>query len=271
MPAGKTSSLALVTGASSGIGKAFARELAARGADIIAVARDEKRLGELATELRDKHGRQVEVLRADLRDSAQLAVVEGRLRADAGIDLLVNNAGYGVTGAFAEQPVGDSQGQIDLNVTALTRLARAALASMRPGGRGGVINVASGAAFMPTPSLAVYAATKAYVLNLSQALHEEVRGDGLTVTVVCPGFTRTEFQARAHYDASAFPDMAWQTPEQVVRETLDAFTRRKPLCVPGVPNRLMAGLLHLVPRSALAPLVTKMSPRQTPPPAPRGS
>lgn len=257
--------LALVTGASSGIGKVFARELAARGADLVIVARDEKRLGELAGELRDRHGREVEILRADLRERAELAAVETRLRAEPGIDLLVNNAGYGVAGTFADQPLEDSQGQIDLNVTALTRLTRAALAQMRPTGRGGVINVASGAAFLPTPSLAVYAATKAYVVNLSQALHEEVRGDGLTVTVVCPGLTRTEFQARAHYDASRFPELAWQTPEQVVRETLDAFTRAKPLCIPGMQNRLVSGLLHLVPRSAMGPLVARLMPRQSRP------
>ena len=258
----RIASLALVTGASSGIGRAFARKLAAHGSDLILVARDHARLDELAGDLRSAHGRRVEILRADLTLASELAEVEKRLREDGRIDLLVNNAGYGVTGGFANLPLEDSQGQIDLNITALTRLAHAALTAMRPVRRGGIINIASAAGMIPSPDLAVYAATKAYVSHFSQALHSEVSGDGVTVTVVCPGFTRTEFQRRAEYDTHGIPEMAWQTAEQVVSESLDAYTHRRAPCIPGTTNRAMAGLLKLVPRSRLASVVARFSPEQ---------
>lgn len=250
---------ALVTGASSGIGKAFAELLAQAGTDLVLVARNVERLGEIADSLRTKHGRQVEVVVADLEDRDQLSGVEQRLREDAEIDLLVNNAGYGHTGAFGEERVDKAQGQIDCNVTALTRLAHAGLQNMLRHRRGGILNVASGAAFLPTPSLAVYAATKAYVVSLSQALHEEAKCDGVTVTVLCPGLTRTEFQTRAKYDASKMPAFAWQTPEQVAQEALAALAAGKVICVPGIQNRVTLGLVSLIPRSAVAGLVGRVS------------
>src|SRR5215203_1505341 len=146
-----TPALAMVTGASSGIGKSFAEALAARGTDLVLVARNKSRLDEVAEDLRRKHGRDVSVLAADLEKPDELAQVEKRLHDDARIDLLVNNAGYGVTGSFAELPIDQSMGQVGCNVVALTRLAHAALSTMKPSRRGGVINIASGAAFMPTP------------------------------------------------------------------------------------------------------------------------
>src|SRR5690242_4262241 len=135
-----TSALAMVTGASSGIGKCFAQALAARGTDLILVARNKNRLDELAAELRSKHGRDVTVLPADLEKPDELALVEKRLHDDARIDLLINNAGYGVTGNFADLPLEQSQGQIECNIIALTRLSHAALTTMRSSRRGGIIN-----------------------------------------------------------------------------------------------------------------------------------
>ncbi len=250
---------ALVTGASSGIGKAFAELLAAAGTDLVVVARNRQRLTDLAIALRTSFKREVEVIEADLEDRGQLARVEARLRERGDIDLLVNNAGYGHTGPFGELAPERSQGQIDCNVTALTRLAHAALQNMISARRGAILNVASGAAFLPTPGLAVYAATKAYVLSFTQALHEEVRGDGIKVSVVCPGFTRTEFQQRAKYDTRSIPNMAWQTPEQVAREALTALRAGKVICVPGIQNKLTMGLVSLIPRSAIAGLVGRVS------------
>jgi len=249
---------ALVTGASSGIGKAFAERLAAAGSDLVIVARNRERLDELAFRLHETHGRDVEVIEADLENRDQLAGVEARLRDRDDIDVLINNAGFGHTGAFADLPVERLQAQIDCNVTALTRLAQAALQSMRAYGRGGILNVASGAAFLPTPNLAVYAATKAYVVSLTESLHEEAKRFGVAVSVVCPGFTRTEFQQRAHYDTRQIPNFAWQTPEAVVDEALAALRARKMICIPGLQNRVTMTLLNFVPRSTLASFVSRV-------------
>ncbi len=249
-----TPALALVTGASSGIGKSFAEALAARGTDLILVARNQGRLEELAEELRRRHGRDVLVLPADLEDPEDLRRVEQHLHEDARIDLLVNNAGYGVTGQFADLPFDRSRGQIDCNIVALTRLTHAALSTMKPSRRGGIINIASGAAFLPTPQISVYCATKAYVVNFSLALNEELRPHGVSCLVVCPGFTRTEFQTRANYDTSAMPSFVWQTADDVVRESLDAYDRGDAMLVTGLQNRLTMLVTNLIPKPWLASL-----------------
>ena len=253
-----TPALAMVTGASSGIGKSFAEALATRGSDLVLVARNRARLDELAAELRQRHGRDVSVLVADLEKPDELGQVEKRLHEDARIDLLVNNAGYGITGNFADVSVAQSQGQIDCNVVALTRLAHAALTTMKPSRRGGIINVASGAAFLPTPQISVYCATKAYVVNFSLALHEETRAHGVHCMVVCPGFTRTEFQSRANYDTSAMPSFVWQTADDVVKETLAAYDRGETLLVPGFQNRMTMLMTNLIPRTMLASLAGRL-------------
>lgn len=254
-----TPTLALVTGASSGIGKCFAEALAARGTDLVLVARSHSRLEELAERLRREHGREVEVLVADLEDPDQLALVEAKLHSDARIDLLVNNAGYGLTGAFAELPLDRSEGQIRCNVTALTRLAHAALSTMKPSRRGGIVNVASGAAFLPTPSLAIYCATKAYVVNFSLALNEETKPYGVQVLAVCPGFTRTEFQARADYDTSALPSFVWQSAEDCVNEALAAYDAKQGLVVTGLQNRLTMALTGFLPKTLLVSLAGRFA------------
>jgi short-subunit dehydrogenase len=238
---------ALVTGASSGIGLAFARALAAKGHDIVAVARDKARLEALAAELPTA----VEVLAADLCDASQLRAVEERLADGAPVELLVNNAGFGANSAFVEHDPDAMEAEIRLNVLALTRLARAVLPRMLAAGAGGIVNVSSTAGFQPGPGFAVYAATKAYVTNLSEALHEEARGRGVRVLALCPGFTRTEFQARNKFDASRVPDAAWSTPEQVVDEALRALARGHALCIPGLPNKAVAGLSHVLPRAVV--------------------
>lgn len=259
MAQGVTPTLAMVTGASSGIGKSFAEALAARGTDLVLVARNRERLEELAATLRNRHGRNVDVLAADLEKPDELAQVEKRLHEDARIDLLVNNAGYGVTGDFATLPLEQSLGQIGCNVVALTRLSHAALSTMKPSRRGGIINIASGAAFLPTPFLSVYAATKAYVVNFSLALSEETKRSGVRVTVVCPGFTRTEFQDRANYDTSSMPGFVWQSAEDVVTESLAAYAGGQALCVPGIQNRLTMTLTSLVPKALLVSLVGRFT------------
>jgi short-subunit dehydrogenase len=240
--------LALVTGASSGIGEAFARSLAARGHDLVVVARSAGALEALAASL----AVDVEVLAADLADDEALALVEARLRSDdRPVDLLVNNAGFGTTGKFAELPIEEEDREIRLNVLALTRLTGAAVPGMVARGRGGVLNVASIAAFQPTPGTATYGGTKAYVLSFTQALREELRGTGVKALVLCPGFTKTEFQTTANYEVKGLAARFWQTAEEVVDVALAALERDAGLCVPGWQNKVAAGATHLTPRRLL--------------------
>lgn len=232
---------ALVTGASAGLGEEFARQLARRGTDLVIVARRAERLHSLATALQDEHSVKVEVLAADLTDPSQLETVENRLsQVESPVDLLVNNAGFGGYGRFDAIDLDRHAHMLDLNVTALTRLSRVLLPELVRRARGGLINVASTAAFQPDPYGAVYGATKAYVLSFSQALHEEVKKDGVRVTVVAPGFTETEFQQVADVHAEGMPALARMGPGPVVRAALDGFAKGRAVVVPGAVNKVMA-------------------------------
>jgi short-subunit dehydrogenase len=182
---------ALVTGASSGIGEVLARKLAAEGTTLVVVARDRERLDALADELSAGHGIEVEVLPADLAEKAQLAAVEERLRSnESPVDLLVNNAGFGTYGPFVEQDPDTEEREVEVNCNALVRLCHAAAPVMVDRGRGTIVNVSSLASRAASPRNAVYAATKAFVSHFSDALHEELRGTGVGVTVVEPGYTQ---------------------------------------------------------------------------------
>jgi uncharacterized protein len=252
----------LVTGASSGIGMAFARRLAARGDDLVIVARSEGRLKELADEIQSGLRRGVEVIPADLTLTDDLAAVERRLQDEARpIDLLVNNAGFGTAGMFVELPVGKEDEEIRLNVLALMRLTHAALGPMVTRGHGGVINISSIGGFQPGVRNATYSATKAFVTSFSEALHEELRGTGVNLLVLCPGFTRTEFQQRGGFDTEQIPKSAWQTPEAVVDAALSAHANGKALCVPGLNNKALASMIHLAPRGLVRRVSAKVSER----------
>jgi uncharacterized protein len=240
--------VALVTGATSGIGAEFARALAARGNDLVIVARDGARLDERAELLEKEHGAAVEVLAADLTKATGLKVVEARLESqDPPIDLLINNAGFGTFGKLWELRREIEEREIRLNVVAVTRLCHAVLPGLVERGRGGIINVSSVAAYQPTPANATYGATKAFVNSLTHALHEEVRGTGVKVMVLCPGYTRTEFQERAGLDSSKVPNGLWQTPGQVVDAALRAFERGRSTCVPGPLNKAGAAFSSALP------------------------
>jgi short-subunit dehydrogenase len=238
---------ALVTGASAGIGEAFARALAQRRHDLVLVARRRDRLETLAKELAERHGVAAAVEVADLADDADLARLAEAVAADPP-DLLVNNAGFGTVGRFAELEPERELEEIRLNVIALERLTRAALPGMLGRGRGGIVNVSSLAGEGAGPFTATYAATKAYVTRFSEALHEEVRGSGVTVQALLPGFTRTEFQEVAGVDRSLVPRFAWLAPEQVVEASLAALQRGDAVCIPGAGYRLLGGLTALAPR-----------------------
>ena len=245
---------ALVTGASSGIGLVFARRLAAQGHDLVIVARSVDKLEALAESLPVK----VEVIGADLSDDADIAPVEARLRSMARpIDLLVNNAGFGTTGKFAELPIEGELEEIRLNVLALTRLTGAAVPGMVARGSGGILNVASIAAFQPTPGTATYGGTKAYVLSFTQALREELRGTGVKAMALCPGFTRTDFQERANFELKGIAARFSQTADEVVESALRALAKDAAICVPGWQNKLAAGATHLAPRR-IVPRVARL-------------
>jgi short-subunit dehydrogenase len=238
---------ALVTGASSGIGSEVASQLAAEGVDLVVVSRDVDRLGRLADELDARWGVDVEVLPADLSSPVSRAAVEKRLgRPDSPIDLLVNNAGFGTSGAFSELPVAREEQQVQLNVLAVVRLCSAALPGMRARGGGTILNIASVAGLYPSPGTATYAATKAFVCSFSDALHEELRGTPVSVTASLPGLTRTEFHQRSNSTTSA-PERAWLSAELVARQSLDAAAAGKARVVPGALYKAMNGVVAPVP------------------------
>lgn len=254
--------VALVTGASSGIGAQFARSLAARGDDLVVVARDAARLDGLAEQLEREHGVDVEVLSADLTSKKGRAVVEARLEsAEPAVDLLVNNAGMGTYGRFAELSREGEEREIRLNVLALVQLSHAALAGMIERGRGGIINVSSLAGHQPTPLNATYGGTKAFVTSFSQALHEELRGTGVKVMVLCPGFTRTEFQERAGFESGSVPSFMWQTPEAVVAAALRAYDQGRAMCIPGALNQAGAAFSSALPAGITRRIAGAVVPR----------
>jgi short-subunit dehydrogenase len=260
---------ALVTGASSGIGEAFARRLAREGWALRLVARRRNRLEALAAELRARHRTPADVLAVDLTDAAGLRVVERALGRDPRLELLVNDAGMGDFGRFVARDRDREEAEIRLNVLAVVRLTHAALPGMIARGRGAVINVSSLAAFQPTAYMASYGATKAFLNSFTGALHEELRGTGVAVQALCPGFTHTEIFAHAGADPSALPSFLWMEPEEVVATSLAALARGDVICVPGLGNRALSTLSQLLPaevRRWLAALVTGRV--QEAPPAP---
>jgi hypothetical protein len=244
---------ALVTGASAGIGEALSRMLAARGVGrLVLVARRVERLDGLAAELSAAHGTEVEVLAADLADRDDLLRIEARLAdGDQPVDLLVNNAGLGTSGHLVGLPPDGEEHEIKVNVIAPVRLTQAALPGLIERGHGAVLNVSSMASYQPSPGSATYAATKAFLTSFSEAIHEEVRGTGVTVTAVLPGFTRTEFQDVSGPDVGATaPGWAWMSAESVAEAALAATVTGKALCIPGLGYQLIAGATTPLPRTA---------------------
>ena len=239
----------LITGASAGLGERFARTLAAQKRDLILTARRADRMEALAGELRAAHGVAVAVFAADLAEpTAHEALLAEIDRAGLAIDTLVNNAGFGARGAFAEMDMASQLGQIDVNCRALVALSHAVLPAMIARGDGAILNVASVAAFQPGPWMAVYYATKAFVLSFSEALHEEVKDKGVRVSALCPGPTRTEFADVAGMgDSELFKRFA-SDPDAVVSDGLAALASNQAVKVSGAVNSLMASSIRLTPR-----------------------
>lgn len=237
----------LVTGASSGIGRVFARRFAARGHDVVLVARREQRLKELAAELKHDHSVGADVLVADLSSDAGRDAVAARLRDSGGPWVLVNNAGFGTTGPFAKAKPERETDEINVNVMAVVQLALAALPGCLAARAGGILNVASLAGFQPLPYMATYGATKAFVLHFSEALAVECQGRGVRVTAFCPGPVRTEFGQVA----GASTQLDWLFPtsaETCVDGAMKAFDRNRTIYIPGPASAVIAAGGQLVPR-----------------------
>jgi len=232
-----TSSLgtAIVTGASSGIGKVYAERLAKRGYDLLLVARSKDRLDALASELASATGRHVEVLPADLEKPADVARIVQRLASDPAISLLVNNAGSGTEGPVLNAEAAKTDAMVQLNVVALTQLSLAAVNAFAKNGRGTLINIASVVALMPEQLLGAYSATKAYVLNLTQSLQNEFKDSPLRIQAVLPGLTRTEFFDRAGLDVSGYPAEMMMAVDELVDSALAGLDLGELITIPSLP------------------------------------
>jgi uncharacterized protein len=227
---------ALITGASSGIGAIYADRLAKRGFDLVLVARNEKRLGELSAQLAAKYKRKVDIVSADLTTTGDLERIENRLRTDNSITALVNNAGFGATAGLVDSKVDAMEEMIFLNVTALTRLTLAALPGLLKRGQGLIINISSIAAVAPEILNGVYSGSKAYVLSLTQSLNHEVGGKGIQVQAVLPGATATEFWDRAGMPIQHLPG-EWVMPaEEMVDAALTGLDQGELVTIPSLPD-----------------------------------
>jgi short-subunit dehydrogenase len=251
----------LITGASGGIGEEFARLFASKGYDLVLASRNEAKLRVLAASLAAAHSIRAEILAVDLSVPASAQALESFLAAQ-GIEthILVNNAGFGTFGAFADNDLAAELAQIQLNVTTLTHLTKLILPGMLRRGRGKILNVASTAAFQPGPFMAVYYATKAYVLSFSEALSNELQGSGVTVTCLCPGGTRTGFMARAKMGNPEIVSRSSVMMEAAVvaRRGFDGLMKGKRLVIPGFLNKLLAHSTRLGSRGLNAKVVRRI-------------
>lgn len=244
--------LALVTGATAGIGREFAEQLAGRGYDLLLVARDRQRLATTAEALAATHGVKAEAFPADLSLDEDVTRVVERLTASPGLTLLVNNAGFGSRGRLAEADIERQEAMVRLHVLAPMRLTRAALPALLGRRAGGVINVSSVAGFIYSAGNVNYCATKAYLTTFSEGLAAELHGTGVRVQALCPGFTRTEFHARIPGPVERHPQFAWLSAQSVVAYSLRSLERGGPIvCIPGLRWRLVVGAIRVVPRSVI--------------------
>lgn len=248
--------LAAITGASSGIGRALAFEFAARGFDLFLIGRDRDALAAVEAECRDTHGVKTGIFIADLADAK---LVDELCRSFENVDILVNNAGFGIKGDFAETDLDNELRMLEVQINAMLKLTKAVLPGMIRRGSGRILNIASVYSFSPVPKQSVYSACKAFMLSFSSALREEVRDKGITVTVVCPGITQTEFRTRA---GIADKKDSGMTAREVARITVDAALQGRHVVVPGAQNRLFVFLARYLPQSVMARLVKLINDRR---------
>jgi hypothetical protein len=240
---------ALVTGATAGIGNAFARALAARGDCLVLVARDAARLSEVAQQLRARHGVEVEVIAADLTDRQQLDRVADRLRQPGRpVDVLVGNAGFGIPQRFVGGDLAAEERQFDVLARSVLVLAHAALPGMVARRRGALVTVSSVAGFMPAGT---YSAAKAWATTFTRSLAGELAGTGVTATALCPGYVRTEFHGRAGMDMRGVPAWAWLDADRLVADCLRDVARGRSVSVPGLPYKAAVVALRHLPLRAV--------------------
>ncbi|HLL52356.1 MAG TPA: SDR family oxidoreductase [Myxococcaceae bacterium] len=254
---------ALITGASSGIGLELAKVFAQEGYDLVLVARSKGKLSDLGAELSKAHGIDAQVIAADLADPASVETIAKELEArGTKVTALVNNAGYASYGPFAEVSPKEQLDMIQVNVVALTALSRRLLPGMLERRQGQILNVASTAAFQPGPLMAVYYATKSFVLSLSEALADELDGTGVTVTALCPGPTASGFQSRAKMEESKLVrGKKIMDATTVARAGFEAMRKGTRVAIPGFMNKVMANSVRLLPRSMVTSLVRKAQER----------
>jgi short-subunit dehydrogenase len=261
LPEPSESTTALVTGASAGIGEAIARELASRGHGVALVARREERLQTLAGELRERRGVRAEAIAADLADPAARRRLADQI-AGLGleVEILVNNAGFGYSGNLVDSDPERLVAMLRVNCEALLDLQTRYLPGMVERGEGAVINIASTSAFQPIPGTATYAATKAFVLSLSEAVREELKGTGVTLTAVCPGPVKTEFTRMAgiEHTEDQLPDIFWTSSEAVAKAAVDGAESGKRVVVPGLLNRAGAVTGQHTPRMLALPIAKRI-------------
>jgi uncharacterized protein len=244
--------LAVVTGASAGIGKVFCEKLAARGYDLIVAARNAARLESLRQELESRYPVAVEVFPADLTIDTDVSLLAERLTRSPRLALLVNNAGFGTRGKLADASPAQQEAMLRLHVVAPMRLTQAALPVMLTNKLGAIINVSSVASFIYSAGNVNYCATKAYLTTFSEGLAAELVGTGIRVQALCPGFTRSEFHQRMDVDVSELPRAMWMSADNVVSTSLRALDRGWPVvCVPGIRYKLIVLLLRFIPRGLL--------------------
>jgi uncharacterized protein len=245
----------VITGASSGIGAALAHEFAAHGHELVLIARREQALADVAEAIAAKGSARPTVLRLDVaRVDAARDIAEALARRGLEPEIVVNSAGFGLLGPADELDRAAQVAMIDLNVRALTDLSLAFIASLERR-KGGILNVASTAGFLPGPGMAVYYASKAYVVSFSEALHEELKSKGVRVTVLCPGPVLTEFQARAGMGGNPFPSFLARSAESVASQAYRGLKEGRRVVVPGWPNKLVPALAPLSPRSLLLRII----------------
>lgn len=246
---GSTPGIALVTGPTAGIGFEIARQLAARGHDLVLVARNEERLGEVALQLTQEFGITTEVIAADLADRDALALVEARLAdPDRPVEILVNNAGFGLKGRFLDNTIAQEQAHLDVLVVAVMRLCHAALGPMAARGSGQVLNVSSVAGFLPRGT---YSAAKAYVTKFSEWAHSEYGPQGVQVMALCPGFVRTEFHERMDVGRDSAPDFLWLDAEDLVTTALADLDAGKAISVPSLRYKAIVTGAKYIPAGLL--------------------